>query len=557
MAFDFDELTGDDGGGGGMFDFENLESFLPGDLTNILSMNQEGLGRFGERIQTALKTQDYGDLDQSITEALWVQPVPRARIAHVVKELLDLLSTLADGDSDQEFLSGCAAMHALFRFALCPPDETIRTKKSEKGGRVALILGPAGSRAEDLAPQADFYGSKGFTTITMCRCIFPDAFRRYQELQLVRELQEVLSSGTRLLVHLCSRHGHGAWCHMAPHWSRGKQPFHSLPLLQDCLRAVVWECSPPLDPSLESQLDADLQAMAAGGRPSLTLDEALCMQRELHSQFCDDEFLERLMELEETHKMGTPKFLGARNKLFLEVQAPILVKYGFQGSHRGVAQMLQAGARWNDHPDYARNRNRLNTLLGLSAEGSGEHDRRMAAAHREWAAEERKRERARGESETGDAYDEDSTGMARCADACVRSLVARYLPKFDLSALMPKIRAFILGAASRGAFWKGDDYALKTDAGEPLWGVSSDWVAVDAAIKPPVPRLFLFSKDDAVVPSNAVETFIRLVSRYHADAAILVEAGVPGPHMSLWQRDHSRCERTLAALLRKADLQRG
>ena len=78
------------------------------------------------------------------------------------------------------------------------------------------------------------------------------------------------------------------------------------------------------------------------------------MQRELFAKFSSDDFQDQLEKLEASHGRGSSTFLAERNRLFLEVQAPVIEQYGFEPSQRGVLAMLQAAARWNGDEDYAR-----------------------------------------------------------------------------------------------------------------------------------------------------------------------------------------------------------
>merc|ERR1712048_33375 len=103
----------------------------------------------------------------------------------------------------------------------------------------------------------------------------------------------------------------------------------------------------------------------------------------------------------------------------------------------------------------------------------------------------------------------------------------------------------------RGAFWLGNDYGKKTDSGQFLWGDFSDWLTIDASIKPPVPRLFLYPKKDAVIPEAMVELFIKCVEKLHPEATVLVEKCKGGSHMTLWQTERGTCVRAVTSLLKR------
>lgn len=119
---------------------------------------------------------------------------------------------------------------------------------------------------------------------------------------------------------------------------------------------------------------------------------------------------------------------------------------------------------------------------------------------------------------------------------------------------MLEIKDYVVGAANRGAFWLGEDYALKTDLGQPLWGRSADWTAVDSAMQPRVPRLFLHSKTDKVVPREVVEAHVKLAEEQQSHAGDVIQHEVQGAHMKLWQSNRPACERAVVALLKKANL---
>lgn len=92
-------------------------------------------------------------------------------------------------------------------------------------------------------------------------------------------------------------------------------------------------------------------AMGAG----MMLESALAMQQELIMAFSQDAFQKELQELEWTYGRETGQFAVERSQLALKVQSQILPKYGFEGSDRGVREMLQAVQGLNTNPDFRRN----------------------------------------------------------------------------------------------------------------------------------------------------------------------------------------------------------
>eukprot|EP00439_Symbiodinium_sp_Y106_P063243 s3552_g9.t1 len=86
------------------------------------------------------------------------------------------------------------------------------------------------------------------------------------------------------------------------------------------------------------------------GLPELSVQQVIAMQRELHAGFSDPAFQRRLDILENFHAKD-PKLIPMRQELFLSVQSKLLPKYGFQGSLKGVFDMLEVFRR----PDLQHN----------------------------------------------------------------------------------------------------------------------------------------------------------------------------------------------------------
>eukprot|EP00408_Alexandrium_pacificum_P057795 CAMPEP_0171158806 /NCGR_PEP_ID=MMETSP0790-20130122/2703_1 /TAXON_ID=2925 /ORGANISM="Alexandrium catenella, Strain OF101" /LENGTH=685 /DNA_ID=CAMNT_0011623263 /DNA_START=148 /DNA_END=2205 /DNA_ORIENTATION=- len=104
---------------------------------------------------------------------------------------------------------------------------------------------------------------------------------------------------------------------------------------------------------------------AAANRPSITLEQALNMQKELYGAFSEMDFQDALEEVEEKHGKGYTNLTRHHTELFLSVQNQILPKYGYPGGQRGVTQMFQDVSRFNTDKQFQRNRFMLNQLLGL------------------------------------------------------------------------------------------------------------------------------------------------------------------------------------------------
>lgn len=101
-------------------------------------------------------------------------------------------------------------------------------------------------------------------------------------------------------------------------------------------------------------------------RKTLSLEQTLSLQLDLLQGFEKEEFQIELEELEKRYQRGSKQFLEARAQLFLTVQSVVLPKYGFEGTEKGVLDMLTAAARWNHNERFLKNRENLNELLGLT-----------------------------------------------------------------------------------------------------------------------------------------------------------------------------------------------
>merc|ERR1719178_515606 len=110
------------------------------------------------------------------------------------------------------------------------------------------------------------------------------------------------------------------------------------------------------DPKPEAASGALHGQTDARKQPSLTLEQALNMQDELQKGFSNTAFQMKLSELQRKFPKNGAQFMSARTELFLEVQSAVLPRYGFEGTQRGVIQMLAAAARWNGNKDFCRKR---------------------------------------------------------------------------------------------------------------------------------------------------------------------------------------------------------
>jgi len=98
----------------------------------------------------------------------------------------------------------------------------------------------------------------------------------------------------------------------------------------------------------------------------LTLDCALSLQEELMEGFSRPDFQSALAQIIQEHpnKAGHD-FLRKRAELFLTVQRMVLPRYGFEGSPKGVVQMMAAYAPHGQSGEVAWNNDQLNKLLQM------------------------------------------------------------------------------------------------------------------------------------------------------------------------------------------------
>jgi len=516
-----------------------------------------------------------GALDVAAGEALWGAAGPAEledRTGVLVRELADLANCPAASARH-------SALHALLGLALSRSPGAACVQEVAKDRPCVLILGHAGGQLEDLRPQLEFYWSRGFGTISMIPCFFPRALRRDQEARLSRELHTALGSscgdghgiacegapGKGVLLHLCGPLT-AAW--LLPLWRSSAAAFDGLPAPEDCVSAFIWESGPLLDASAAARVASLLSAEAARRRAGaeagaarssnarLSLEQMLKMQRDLQARFSSDAFQDRLDDLEQAHERGSARFLAERNALFLEAQIPVLKKYGFEPSQKGVLDMLKAGAQWSSNPDFCRMRDRLNDLLGLSFEGSAESARRLEAARRELteALQGRRQQdklAGRGSGDTGANCSEGrEDGYARLAARCLRSLLTRYAPEVDIESFMQEhCDSRLLQDELHSLLDSFEGEGIDTDCHHDA---ATAGAAAVAALASRASGLLLCSEQDEVVPLGDVERFSALV-RAHCRGAgeVVVDGTVAAAHGRLWQTDRDACARAATRLLRR------
>lgn len=96
---------------------------------------------------------------------------------------------------------------------------------------------------------------------------------------------------------------------------------------------------------------------------SLTLVQALNLQRELCEGFSQKSFQQQLSKLRSRFPKATDEFFAELSELLLSVQSPALLRYGFEDTKNGVLFMINAINRFTNNPEIARRHREINKLL--------------------------------------------------------------------------------------------------------------------------------------------------------------------------------------------------
>mmetsp|Transcript_111160 Transcript_111160/g.346446 ORF Transcript_111160/g.346446 Transcript_111160/m.346446 type:complete len:377 (+) Transcript_111160:77-1207(+) len=78
------------------------------------------------------------------------------------------------------------------------------------------------------------------------------------------------------------------------------------------------------------------------GAPQLTMETATRLQLDLLAGFSAEEFQRELLAAEKEHGRESRRFMAKRQALTLAVQKEVLPRYGFEGTPKGVMQMMSA-----------------------------------------------------------------------------------------------------------------------------------------------------------------------------------------------------------------------
>lgn len=118
----------------------------------------------------------------------------------------------------------------------------------------------------------------------------------------------------------------------------------------------------------EDLKDQDCQDLSKVVQPA-SLDEFLILQKELKAGFADENFQEKLRQLQaqcERREIAKTKFLAERQKLFLTVQSEVLPRYGYEGSSNGVYKMMGDMKPYIKDPQFIELADEINCLLGIN-----------------------------------------------------------------------------------------------------------------------------------------------------------------------------------------------
>jgi hypothetical protein len=108
-----------------------------------------------------------------------------------------------------------------------------------------------------------------------------------------------------------------------------------------------------------------LKKLAPGTIESFPLSRAIALQQELLVVFGLPAFQEKLNALIDEFPEKKGKFLIRRNELIFDYQRDVIAKYGFEGSQKGVSQMLAAFAPHMQSPIVQANSAEIDAYLQI------------------------------------------------------------------------------------------------------------------------------------------------------------------------------------------------
>jgi len=197
---------------------------------------------------------DYAAFEQKLAEALVDKSTYSQRMNQIVSRIFDILifDLVPSADTEEAAKLGPALVHILNCLAMSASADEVRVRPAPNKDVCVLVLGFAGSHVDEVQPQVEFYSSLGYATISATRCIYPHLLHIRQLVTIAQALRENLTRDTKLIVHCVSGNGSSLWGELCFRWLAGLTPFNELPPIDQCLKGLILECTPPAAMSPET-----------------------------------------------------------------------------------------------------------------------------------------------------------------------------------------------------------------------------------------------------------------------------------------------------------------
>jgi len=123
---------------------------------------------------------------------------------------------------------------------------------------------------------------------------------------------------------------------------------------------------------LETSSDLGNASTKLADRSTFTLEIGMSLQQDLLAGFSDPWFQKQLDEILEKFHSDSSQLALEKQRLAMTVQSIVLPKYGFDDTHKGVAQMARAfaSANWKDHEEVNRTGLAIVNLLNGIKDGA-------------------------------------------------------------------------------------------------------------------------------------------------------------------------------------------
>jgi len=136
------------------------------------------------------------------------------------------------------------------------------------------------------------------------------------------------------------------------------------------------------------------------------------------------------------------------------------------------------------------------------------------------------------------------------ANNVLSNLCAHFAPEVKYYSLPREVTIFIRRMSPK--YTDGWSTVSPGGAELPLFGNANNWFDFDKTTTPPVPRLFLYSVEDKLFPSDMIETSIDFMWESNRKTVIVAEKSIKAPHNKLWETDKKRCSKVVTDFLKKA-----